>query len=157
MSDSKIKIILFSVAIIVAIIWLLSPDKDFEDKKVFFSKLNLNLTGIVTKVIPTKEHDYGVIFLKNIKTNKGDGYIAEFKEKYLFCKTSNGESIIVTSLISEIAAGDSIVINTNHSKYLAYKRSGEIAQINLSLNDEDFFYTSLNIRGYFDFNYYHNK
>jgi hypothetical protein len=157
MSVFKTKIILFFIALIIAIIWFIRPDKETEDEKIYFLKLNLCITGVVKQLISTNEHDHGVIYLEKIKSNRGNDYEALYKAKYLFCKIKNDEAIIVTPGIHEIQPDDSISINTNKKEYLIYRKGIKVQELNPWLNPEDDFYDSMNIKGYLDFSYFQRR
>lgn len=159
MPNLKIKIILLFAALIIAVIWLLSPDKEAEDEIKYLHSLNLKITGIVKQVMPLRDedHGYGVIYLKNFISNKRNEYQATYKDRYLFCKISNNEAIIISPLITEINPGDSVIFNTNTLICQVYEKGKLIAETGIAINTSDSFYNVLNINGYLDFSYYNKK
>ncbi|HZY36519.1 MAG TPA: hypothetical protein VFE53_07720 [Mucilaginibacter sp.] len=159
MTHLKIKLIIFLVAITVAIIWLLSPDKDLESKIKYIRSLNLKITGIVKQVMPlqNEDHGYGVIYFEHFTSNKGNEYECAYKDRYLFCRINENDAIIVTPGITVINPNDSVSYNTNVLSFKVYRKGKLIMENGIALNDEDSFYNVLNINGYLDFSYFHRK
>jgi len=136
---------------------MLSPDKDAEAKVKYFESLNFNMTGIVKQIIVTGDGGYGVIYLKVIENNKGYDYESKFKGQYLYCKIHDDEAIMMIPGSELSLPGDSIFVNTNQSKYLAYRHGVSVSYLGPSLNDRDSFYDYLTEMGYLDFDYYHKN
>lgn len=159
MSNLKTKLILFLGLLIVAIIWLLSPDRDAENKKIFIRSLNFRISGIVKQVMPLRDedHGYGVIYLQNFTSNKGEKYECAFKNTYLFCRTNTNEAIIVTPGVTEINPNDSVSYNTKILTYKVFRNGKLIVQNGIALNDDDSFYNVLSRNGYLDFSYFHKR
>ncbi|HTE01376.1 MAG TPA: hypothetical protein VK668_18950 [Mucilaginibacter sp.] len=160
MISSKHKIIFFSIAVIVMIIWFISPDKGANDQREYFRNLDLSITGIVKQTIPTNTHDHGVIYLEKIKSNKTNYYETLYKETFLFCKIYDDKAIIVTSQVSQIQPNDSISLNTSKNQYFIYRKGLKVDELGPWLYPEDSFYYALTVNGYLDFSYYethHNR
>lgn len=158
MSDNKKRLLFFIIALIVAVIWMLSPDKMEEEENKYFSKLNLVVvTGVVKTVIVTNNHNYGVVYIQNIKSNKNDGYETSFQNDYLFCKIGTDQAILVSPGISEMQVNDRISLNTNSRKYLVYRNGRVINELGPDINPDDGLYEKLKNSGYLDFYYYHRN
>jgi hypothetical protein len=158
MSALKIKTGLFFTALTVAIIWLVSPDKEAEARMKYLHSLNFKITGIVEEVMPLRDqdHGYGAIYLQSFISNKGNEYECSYKNRCLFCKIRTIK-LLCNALISQINPGDSVAFNTNTLMCQVYEKGKLIAETGIAINKNDSFYNVLNINGYLDFSYYHKR
>jgi hypothetical protein len=159
MSDLKIKITLFFAALIVAIIWLLWPDKEGENRVKYLDSVNLNISGIVKQVMPLRDEyrSCGTIYLQNIKSNKSAEFESAYKGRCTIFKISNNEAIVVTPSIELINPGDSVVYHTKPSIFKIYRKGKLFIEDNFGLIANDDFYERLNASGYLNFSHYHKK
>ena len=79
------------------------------------------------------------------------------QRKYLFCKISKKQAIIVTPGVTEIQVNDSVTYDTSTLKYKVYKRGKIYVENGIAIDDSDSFYDALKINGYLDFSYYEKK
>ena len=131
-------------------------EKSDEEKK-FLIDQNLILSGVVKKTMPRKDEDKGrlVIYLQNFKSNKGDEYECIYKGRYLYCKISGGEAIIIGD--NEMEPNDSVVFNTAKLTYQIYRNGKLDIENGTAVYDDDWFYEHLDLKGYLTFDYYHDK
>ncbi len=159
MTNLKVRVTVFIGALTVAIIWLLSPDHEGENRIKYLNSLNLNITGIIKQVMPLRDndHSYGTIYLQNITSNKRGEFESAYKGRYTVCKIGNNEAIIVTPSIELMNPGDSVIYNTHTLKFKIYKKGKLYVEDGFGLNADDGFYNVLNINRYLDFGYYQRK
>lgn len=154
----KYKLMFVLAAFIVGVVWLfLHTDKDAQAERKYFGTLNFSMKGIVKQITVTGDGGYGVIYLKVIENNKGYHYESKFKGQYLYCKIHDDEAIMMIPGSEGALPGDSVVVNTNQSKYLVYRNGASVSYLGPWLNDRDAFYDYLTEMGYLDFNYYHKN